>query len=392
MSALTHPNTVRVYDFGSTARGAAVPGDGAARGRARRPTGSTTRGALRAAEAIAGSAAGAALDRRGARTRASSTATSSPTTSSWPQRATASPAGGQGARLRHRQGGRAASTRSISSRRRTAPCSERRATCRPSRRRARRSTIRSDLYAVGIVLYELLVGLPPFVDKDAVVVMAKHIREAPPTAAARRAEAHVPRRACSVCSTRRSQGARRSASERRGVRPRARAAACATPSCSSARRARGRAAIATALRFPAGRCSPARRSCSRALSSTLHARSEPRAGKGRPAAAAAAARPADARCTGGEECEPPSRCSSPCTASRAGANVWSDGRFAGVTPLAARGARRAQRPRAAQPARAMRPSTRRSRAARRLARGHAHREPRRAVAPARRGGRSRPPR
>jgi serine/threonine-protein kinase len=38
---------------------------------------------------------------------------------------------------------------------------------------------RSDLYAVGIVLYEFLVGAPPFVDRDAVVVMAKHIRDQP---------------------------------------------------------------------------------------------------------------------------------------------------------------------------------------------------------------------
>jgi serine/threonine protein kinase len=38
---------------------------------------------------------------------------------------------------------------------------------------------RSDLYSVGILLYELVAGRPPFVDADAVVVMARHIREEP---------------------------------------------------------------------------------------------------------------------------------------------------------------------------------------------------------------------
>lgn len=38
---------------------------------------------------------------------------------------------------------------------------------------------RSDLYSVGTLLYLMLTGRAPFVDEDAVVVMAKHIREQP---------------------------------------------------------------------------------------------------------------------------------------------------------------------------------------------------------------------
>jgi eukaryotic-like serine/threonine-protein kinase len=38
---------------------------------------------------------------------------------------------------------------------------------------------RSDLYSVGTLLYQMLTGRAPFTDEDAVVVMAKHIRELP---------------------------------------------------------------------------------------------------------------------------------------------------------------------------------------------------------------------
>jgi serine/threonine-protein kinase len=49
---------------------------------------------------------------------------------------------------------------------------------------------RSDLYSVGVLLHQMLVGRPPFVDTDAVVVMSKHIREMPK--ALREAAPHRP--------------------------------------------------------------------------------------------------------------------------------------------------------------------------------------------------------
>lgn len=49
----------------------------------------------------------------------------------------------------------------------------------PEQAQGRSLDHRSDLYSVGVLLYQLLAGRAPFIDDDAVVVMAKHIRDTP---------------------------------------------------------------------------------------------------------------------------------------------------------------------------------------------------------------------
>ena len=51
---------------------------------------------------------------------------------------------------------------------------------------------RSDLYSLGVILFQMLSGRAPFLDDDAVVVMAKHIKDPPPALSSVAPHAGVP--------------------------------------------------------------------------------------------------------------------------------------------------------------------------------------------------------
>ena len=72
-----------------------------------------------------------------------------------------------------------------------APCSGRATTSLPSRRAARRSTQQTDIYSLGVVLYELLTGDVPYSGDNFVAVAMQHVNDPVPSVLDRRPDVPV---------------------------------------------------------------------------------------------------------------------------------------------------------------------------------------------------------